>query len=127
VKRLALNIVAAGTALMPNRLKRLRISAVAVLVTPAVASDTLRMTVRDGGGNIAAQFEVATLVVVGQAPQRLAVNGPGNIAQAFGGLPETPSYLPPDLWIETEDSVEFSFVSVPTSVDSPIVITYEEE
>jgi len=126
VKRLSLSIVAAGTALMPARLKRLRISAVCALVTPAAVTDTLVMTVRDGGGNVSGQFEVGILSAVAQGLQRLAVNGVGSLTAAFGSLRNIAGYIPPDLWIETEDSVTFSFSTAPASVDSPIIITYEE-
>jgi len=127
VKRLSLNIVATGTALMPNRLKRLRISGAAVLVTAAAITDTLVMTVRDGGGNVAARFESPVPSALAQIVTSLAVNGPGNITATVGLVSDLPGFLPPDLWIETEDSVTFSFATAPTSVDSPIIITYQEE
>jgi len=111
---------------MPSRLRPIRISAVAVLVTAAAVSDWLRMTIKDGGGNIAARFTVPQLPGVGQDLQTMGVNAAGGIEMAIGAATPRVAFLPPDLVVEVGDAVEFDFFTPPTSVDSPIVVSYEE-
>jgi len=63
-----------------------------------------------------------------QQLQSLSVNSPNgvNTSLAAGAGVNPNGYLPPDLIIEPEDVVTFQFITPPGSVDSPLVVSYEE-
>jgi len=129
MKRLALVLTPAGTVRLPTRRFALRISLVSVLATAFAATDKLTVLVLDGAGNVAGKFEAPSPVAGSQEQQSLSVNSPGGVISllnAGAGGVNVQGFLPPDLRIEPEDSVEFSFPTAPTSVDSPLVVSYQE-
>jgi len=129
MKRLALVLTPAGTVMLPTRRFPLRISLVCVLATSFAATDKLTVLVLDGAGNVAGKFEAPSPVAGAQEQQSLSVNSPGavvSLLNAGAGGVNVQGFIPPDLVIEPEDAVTFAFATTPTSVDSPLVVSYLE-
>jgi len=127
VKRLSLTLTPAGTVSLPARLNPVRISLVAILATSAAATDSLLCTLRDGAGAIAGQWIAPGVNGGTQEAQGFAVNSPDGVIVGLAIVESRRfGFIPPDLIVGFEDTLTFSFVTAPTSVDSSLIVSYEE-
>jgi len=134
VKRLSLILGTTGTVTLPLfEGKYRRISAVCVMATPAAGTECLVLTVLRGGATVARFQTAGAAFSSGSAAFTLAVGADNNDAflAAIPAIPLTYAdsprgALPPDLVTTPNDTVTIGFDSPPTTVDSDLIVSYEE-
>jgi len=134
MKRLSLILGGTGVVTLPLfEGKYRRISAVCVSATPNLGTECLVLTVLRGSA-IVARFQTAGgAFSSGSAAFTLAVGANNNDAY-LAAIPVVPNTfadsprgaLPPDLLITPNDTVTFGFDLPPTTVDSDLIVSYEE-
>jgi len=107
-----LNLGAAASLVMPERATPIRLMGV-FAPDAAVAAGSLIVAVKDGAGNVAFTAECAT-------------NVPGGLQFAVAYPDQVPGgFLPPDLVVNPEDTVEIT-ASGGWTPSGPVIVTYEE-
>jgi len=133
MKRLSLIVGTTGVVTLPIFETPIRISAVCVQATPAAGLECLVLTLLRAGSP-AAQFQTpGGVFAAGSCPFTLAVGVNNNDAFLSASLPVPVNFatapqgpLPPDLIVTPNDLVTIGFDTAPTSVDSNLIVSYEE-